>query len=157
VLSWVLAGGLSRRFGRDKAMELVDGVPLVQRTIDTLRAAGLSPVVLARVTRGLSVPERIEPDGPRHPAWGLATVLVDGDAFITPCDLPELDVDTVRRLLDARAIALHQPLLGVWPAERAAAARATALAGGRIRALADGLPVVDVGPLRNLNRPADRA
>ena len=60
---YVLAGGLSSRFGSDKAVYLVDGVPLAVRIAEVLRAAGLDPCVVARTPRGLGIPERIEPDG----------------------------------------------------------------------------------------------
>lgn len=153
--AWILAGGRSLRYGRDKARVEVGGEALLLRTARILREAGLDPVVLAKEPRGMGLPERLEPEGPAHPAWGLAHALEEGDAFFTPVDLPELDPSLVRRLVEARAVALGQPLLGVWPGALAVRARETALAGGPIRALAAGLPSLDVGPVRNLNRPED--
>lgn len=151
---YVLAGGLSRRFGSDKALHVIGGEALAVRTARILGEAGLSPVVLARTPRGLGVTELLEPDGPRHPLWGIAFALERGeDAFFAPCDLPELAVAQVRALLEARALAVGQPLLGVIPAARAASARDLALAGGSVRRFAEGLPVLDVGSVRNLNRP----
>lgn len=44
----VLAGGQSRRMGRDKAMLLVNGVPLWQRQVKVLREAGANPVGVVR-------------------------------------------------------------------------------------------------------------
>jgi molybdopterin-guanine dinucleotide biosynthesis protein A len=152
---YVLAGGLSRRFGSDKALFPIDGEPLAVRTARILAVAGLAPVLLvARTSRPLGLIELLEPDGPRHPLWGVAFALSKGeDAFFSPCDLPELSVEQVRALHLSGSVALGQPLLGVLPVTRAADARAAALAGGSVRAFVAGLPVLDVGPVPNLNTP----
>lgn len=150
---WVLAGGRSRRFGSDKALHRVDGVPMAERVARVLAEAGLVVAVLGREPRGLAVPEVIEPDGPRHPLWGVAFALERGDGFFAPCDLVDLRVDAVRALLEARAVAVGLPLLGVIPADRATRARALALEGAPARALVADLPRRDVGVFRNLNRP----
>ena len=150
--AWILAGGRSTRFGSDKARYVVDGEPLLVRTARVLREAGLAPVALVREPRGLGVPERLEPDGPRHPLWGVACALADGDGFFAPVDLVDLDAARVVRLLAARAVAADQPLLGVIPSSFAARAAELARRGGRVREL--GVPTLDVGPFHNLNRPA---
>lgn len=132
------------------------GVPLVLRLAAVLREAGLEPALVARSPRGLGLPERLEPDGPRHPLWGVAAVLDEGDALFVPCDLVDLRADAVRALLavGGPCVARGQPLLGVYPAALAGRARALALEGAPVRRFVEGLPEVDVGPLANLNRPA---
>jgi molybdopterin-guanine dinucleotide biosynthesis protein A len=150
----ILAGGLSRRFGADKALHPVEGVALAVRTAGVLRAAGLEPWLVARQRRNLGLPEILEPDGPRHPLWGVAAALGEGDdAFFTPCDLVDLDVEQVRALLAARAIALGQPLLGVFPGRLRDRALTYASEGRTVREFVADLPVCDVGPVTNLNRP----
>lgn len=151
----MLAGGASRRFGSDKALATVGGEPLLVRTVRILREAGLDPVVLTRTPRGLGLPERIEADGPRHPLWGIAEVIGEGEAYFAPVDLVDLDVDRVRRLLAARAVARGQPLLGVWPRLDPAELRALATAGAPVRAVVAKLTLVDVGLFRNANVPID--
>lgn len=155
---FILAGGLSRRFGSDKALHVVDGVPLALRIAEVLRAAGLDPWLVARRSRPLGLPELLEPEGPRHPLWGVAAALGEGDdVFLTPCDLAALEVEQVRALLAARAVAVGQPLLGVYPARLRDRALAFATAGASVRAFAEGLPTLDVGPIVNLNRPERQA
>jgi molybdopterin-guanine dinucleotide biosynthesis protein A len=150
----ILAGGLSRRFGADKAVHPVGGELLALRLARVLRAAGLDPWLVAREPRGIGLPELLEPEGPRHPLWGIAAALGEGDdVFVTPCDLAELDVRQVTELLDARAIAVGQPLLGVFPARLRDRALHHATAGGSVRVFVEGLPTLDVGPILNLNRP----
>jgi molybdopterin-guanine dinucleotide biosynthesis protein A len=156
---WVLAGGASTRFGSDKASFLVDGVPLAVRTARVLEAGGCGPVtVIGRHRRALvGVEQEIEPEGPRHPLWGVAEALRHGDAFVAPCDLPDLTPAIVAALRNARARAADQPLLGVFPAALRPRCLALARAGSPVRALADdpsGAAILDVGPLINLNRPA---
>ncbi len=149
----ILAGGLSRRFGADKALYAVDGEPMAVRVANVLRAAGLEPWLVAREPRGLGLPELLEPDGPRHPLWGIAAALGEGDdAFVAPCDLAALRVEQVEALVAARAIAAGQPLLGVFPARLRDRALQYATAGASVRSFVEGLPVLDVGPILNLNR-----
>lgn len=156
---WILAGGQARRFGSDKACFLVDGVPLALRLAGVLRAAGLDPWLVARAPRALGLPELIEPDAPHHPLHGVAVALAasaaagDELAFFTPCDLVDLDVSAVRRLLDPPALAAGHPLLGVMETRRAADAAAAAAAGEGVFRFQRGLPTVEVRPLTNLNRP----
>jgi molybdopterin-guanine dinucleotide biosynthesis protein A len=149
-----LAGGRSRRFGSDKALFPVNGVPLARHLADVLADAGLEPWLVVREPRRLGVPELVEPAGPRHPLWGVAAALARGeDTFFTPCDLVDLRADQVRALLAARAVAVDHPLLGVYPASLAEVARQVALAGGPVRPVVAGLPSCAIGPVTNLNRP----
>jgi molybdopterin-guanine dinucleotide biosynthesis protein A len=157
--AWILAGGRSSRFGSDKAVYAVGGEPLVVRIAAVLRAAGVEPGLVAKAPRGLGLPERLESDVGFHPLHGVATALSDGDALVVPCDLADLDVDTVRRLLAAWSAApggvyaRGQPLFGVFPAALAERARSFALAGRPVRAFVENLVEVDLGVLTNLNRP----
>jgi molybdopterin-guanine dinucleotide biosynthesis protein A len=48
MLGVVLAGGESRRMGRDKALVEIGGVPLWERQVGVLRGAGASRVVITR-------------------------------------------------------------------------------------------------------------
>lgn len=160
--AWILAGGLSSRFGSDKAVYPVEGVLLAIRIATVLREAGLMPRLVARHARGLGLPELIEPEGPRHPLHGVATALAWEArqdpaaplAFFTPCDLVDLDVAQVRALQRGGPIvALGQPLLGILPVDWADRAAAWATSGRSVHSFVNDVPVVDLGLVHNLNRP----
>ena len=65
LLGAVLAGGRSRRYGRDKAMELVSGVPMLHRAIHALEAVTEHVVVIssnhAEVPKGIRVLPDVRP------------------------------------------------------------------------------------------------
>lgn len=160
---WILAGGASTRFGSDKAVWPMDGVPLSVRIAGVLSAAGLEPWLVARAPRGLGLPELLEPPGDLHPLRGVAHALAasaaagDALALVCPCDLVDLSVEQVALLVaSAPAVARGQPLFGVFPVELAARAAVLAEAGMPARALVEELPVVELGALGNLNRPPKR-
>lgn len=106
----VLTGGASSRMGRDKALLLVDGVPLAVRVATALRAAGASEVVAvggdapALAAVGLAtVPDRWPGEGP---LGGLLTGMAAAREPIVvtaACDLPSLDPRVVDRLVGALA------------------------------------------------------
>lgn len=102
----VLAGGLSSRLGQDKAsltLDIAEYADLLGRTAKLLRAL-LGEVYIAG---------RHHPDYPSFfddvpglgPVGGIATSLRNtGKAcFALSCDLPFMDLDVLRRLLDFRA------------------------------------------------------
>jgi len=102
----VLAGGESRRFGRDKAAEPIRGKPMVVRGAETL-AEVFEHVVI------VSSREPVVPDWPhvrdRRPGHGplaaIETALLDAaragreGAFVLACDLPLVDAAVVRSVV----------------------------------------------------------
>jgi len=156
----VLVGGLSSRFGSDKALFRVDGKPLALRLAGLLAEVGLEPVLVGRHARRLGIPELLEAEQPtRHPLWGVAAGLEDGPALFCPCDLPELELEPLRRLLDAwprhpeGVYAAGQPLLGVFPASLQNKARRLAAKNGRVYDFVTGLTKLELGSFKNLNFP----
>jgi molybdopterin-guanine dinucleotide biosynthesis protein A len=91
----VLAGGMGRRLGGDKALVQLGGRPLIEYPLEAAREAGLDAVVVAkRSTRlpPLDVPVLLEPDEPVHPLLGVITALEKLPAIIAvPCDMPFVD------------------------------------------------------------------
>lgn len=126
----VLCGGRSSRFGSDKALALIDGVPMGRRVADALRDAGADPVVAVGGTAGpaLGLPVIADRSPGEGPLGGLATVLgwaATGLVLVTPCDLPLLRgehlsplvtaTDGGARAAVARVEGRPQPSVGCWP------------------------------------------
>jgi molybdopterin-guanine dinucleotide biosynthesis protein A/rhodanese-related sulfurtransferase len=98
----VLTGGASRRFGRDKAVEPIDNVPMARRVIEALTAAGAASVVtVGGPDRGFArhLPDLYPGEGP---LGGVLSAFEQASAdvvFVAACDLPYLDAETVRAVL----------------------------------------------------------
>jgi len=101
----VLAGGKSRRLGRDKAAVLVEGCPMLARMVSLAKAfcplvavSGRDPAPLVT-----GVPWFLDEEPGLGPIGGIVTAL---ERYATPClvlscDLPLLDELTLERLIDA--------------------------------------------------------
>jgi len=93
----LLAGGQSRRMGRDKAQIVVDGLPLLERTARIALAVCPSVIVVGRAQPGhwpLPQVSFLEDESPQQgPLGGLATALRhsgDSAVLLLACDLPAL-------------------------------------------------------------------
>lgn len=182
----VLAGGESRRMGRDKATltvaGLFDGRTLVEHVVSMIgqrcdpafvvAAAGQSlPDLAAQVLR-----DEVPGQGPL-PALGLGLGAAAGagadHAFVCAVDMPNLTSELIDRLTEsARASGADVVLPVAGRDHYLAAVYRTALAGTiaglvaagerRVGALIDAVEVqrielADAGPLTNLNSPDDIA
>jgi molybdopterin-guanine dinucleotide biosynthesis protein A len=107
----VLAGGASSRMGRTKSLIEVGGVAMGRIVADVLDAAGCAPIAFiggdATKLHALSgdfVADLYPGEGP---LGGVLTALHHFEAashvLVVACDLPLLDVETVRLLLDTAA------------------------------------------------------
>jgi molybdopterin-guanine dinucleotide biosynthesis protein A len=106
---FVLAGGQSRRMGRDKAFLDVDGVPMIRRVLDGLAGTCAEVFIVTKTPdryRDLGVPVITE-DDPRQAALaGLCAGLRatrTAFAFAAACDLPFLMPEVVARMADLAA------------------------------------------------------
>ena len=167
ILGVVLAGGLSSRFGSDKALAELCGQPLLTHAIDTLGQWCDVVVVAGRHT----APAPTIADWPRcgmGPLAGLAAALrlarAEGYQAVLSCgvDVAGLPADLLDRLAPAPAYVESQPIIGLWPASAAAAAEEILHSDARhsLRALAEAIAARPVGlpfPPHNINTPADLA
>ena len=102
----ILAGGQSRRMGRDKALIEYQGQPIIAHVIDTLRALTDDIAVISnRPDRYSSFGARVVPDydPPCGPLGGIAVGLQAARhslAVVVACDMPFLNVTLLRWLID---------------------------------------------------------
>lgn len=96
----VLAGGLSTRMGRDKAMLGWHGRPLIERQLDALRASGVDDVRVSGDRPDYGGIADAQPQlGPLGGLAGIAdAVAVDVDLLVVPVDMPMLGAALLRRL-----------------------------------------------------------
>ena len=107
IAAFVLAGGASRRMGRDKALLQLDGVPMVVRTARLAGMRGASVTVVGPPEQYASLGLAVVPDRwpGAGPLGGIATALgassVDWNLILS-CDLPYLTWEWLEWLI-ARA------------------------------------------------------
>ena len=180
----ILAGGMSRRMGRDKAALPFGEETMLARLVRTYRPYfDITAVSLNRPGRfdtygALEIVDRHPGDGPMA---GLEAAFLDTDAdliFLTGTDLPFGDPALAQRLMEARGehdICLirsdkgPEPLFAVYSASCLDAVRRSLAEGRRsmfnilrtmdtLELTAEDLPEFDLGTiLRNVNDPEEYA
>ncbi len=131
----ILAGGLSRRMGTDKAMILLSGTPLAlhiaQRLEPQVSAVVLNAPLDHPLAGTLPVLPDSKPDRPGPLAGVLASLRACGERadapthiLTTPCDTPFLPHDLVSRLAEqaesgtivmASCAGRAHPVTALWP------------------------------------------
>jgi len=121
VFGVVLAGGVSRRFGRPKARAEIDGSSLAERSVGTLQSAGL-PVGMVTadedLAKSLGVPSRRDIEAGLGPLGGLWTALEWAEerretaVFLLGCDMPLVTSDLVRLVMDRSGPAVAAAPMG---------------------------------------------
>ena len=166
-LGAVLAGGVGRRFGGDKALALLDGAPLIAHVAAALAAECDAVVVCGRALPGVAT--LADRPGPGlGPLGGIAAALRHAadagfaEVLTTPCDTPRLPAGLAGRLGPAPAFAGGLPLIGVWPsalADHLDAWLGEPANGRSVRAwaLAAGARAIEGLVVANVNTPADLA
>ena len=111
LLGAVLAGGVSRRLGRDKAKERVGDVPLIERAVTTLHGSCAEVVVVSSrpdtpTGAWTCIPDARQPCGPLggiEAALDHAARLGYDGAFVLACDLPLVDSTVIEAIAKALA------------------------------------------------------
>jgi molybdopterin-guanine dinucleotide biosynthesis protein A len=179
----LLAGGESRRMGRDKAAIEIDGETMLARTArlageacDEVFVSVRSAVTDDALRRQWPmIEDAADGVGPLAGILGAMRARPDVDWLVLACDLPRLDAATLHALLTAAAAAQHapavamrserdgtpEPLCALWrPAMRPRIERQ--LAEDRrcprrclMEASVPLVPAVTPGALANMNGPED--
>jgi molybdopterin-guanine dinucleotide biosynthesis protein A len=142
----ILAGGRSSRMGRDKSLLLVGGKPLITRIHEQL-IGRFDDILLSTNDPGRHafLGARIVPDAQSGagPLMGIASAVAAARydrVFVTACDIPVVDLDTVGRLLVLAegadcvipiSAAGHEPLFAVYRRSALPAMREVLAAGRR--------------------------
>ena len=108
----ILAGGMSRRLGRNKALEPFQGEPLIRRVIASMRQVGDSIIVVVNEPERadeLDLPADVATAVDRYPGMGplggILTGLVTAPtewATFCACDMPFLNPQLYQLLLSLR-------------------------------------------------------
>lgn len=108
----VLAGGLSRRLGRDKAVEPIGGEPLIARCIGRLSAVADEIIVVVNgIERGKQLPLplscRVAVDvyadsGSLGGIFSGVSAMADEWGAVVACDMPFLNIALLRYMLSLR-------------------------------------------------------
>ena len=129
----ILAGGASRRMGRDKALELWDGARAIDRVADLARAAGAGEIVVSGGDYGLPfVPDPEPGAGPVAGLLAAAARLTADRLLVLAVDAPTVAAADLGPLLATKGAAyqgLPVPMLlerkaipvgveGTWPLRR---------------------------------------
>ncbi|MFD2135462.1 molybdenum cofactor guanylyltransferase [Novosphingobium resinovorum] len=127
ILGAVLAGGLSSRFGSDKALAQIGGRTLISLTVDALSGWCEHVVVTGRKV----APAPTLPDWPRAgmgPLGGLAAALHyaqdEGYEVVLSCGVDAgLLPEDLHQALEAPSYLASQPVIGLWYRRRCATRR----------------------------------
>lgn len=175
----MVAGGESRRMGRDKAfLAGADGRPLVEVALDALRAAGAAHLLIAAndPARFESLGVRVVPDavpgeGPLRGIQAALEAAATDWCLVVACDMPHLDAELLRQVA-ARMVAPFQvvvpeaggrlqPLHAGWhrsallEIQSALAEGERSLMGMLERLDADRVELPEGPGFKNVNRPED--
>jgi len=121
ILGAVLAGGMSSRFGSDKALAEFRGHTLLVHAVDMLSGWCEHVIVVGRET----APAPTLPDWPRAgmgPLGGIAAALHhardEGYEYLLTCGVDSLALpeELPDLLMPAPAFVESQPVIGLWPA-----------------------------------------
>lgn len=178
----VLAGGKSRRLGRDKASLEIGGKPQLERVVDLLADLVDEVRVSVRADQPADAlrdryPQIVDREADAGPVGGILAALEfdrNADWLVVAVDLPRLDRQTVEALLNAEpsgpftayrstSDGLPEPLCAVYRAEALPVVRGYVDAGVRcprkilIKSGTELLEQPNPAALDNLNTPEDQA
>jgi molybdopterin-guanine dinucleotide biosynthesis protein A len=104
----ILAGGKSTRYGRNKALVSVDGIPLIGRVIRVMRAIFQDIILITNTPdeyAHLGIPmygDLIKGLGPMGGVHTGLSVITHEAGFFVACDMPFLNKDLIRYIVRER-------------------------------------------------------
>ncbi len=104
----ILAGGKSTRYGKNKALVEIDGIPLIKRVLKVMEPLFCSIVLITNTPETyafLKMPmfeDRIKGLGPLGGIFTGLKVISEKAGFFVACDMPFLNADLIRYLASVR-------------------------------------------------------
>jgi molybdopterin-guanine dinucleotide biosynthesis protein A len=101
----IMAGGKSRRMGRDKSMLPIDGVPAIKHVLDQLKPYFDEILISSNNPAEHSfddvkvVADEVKGAGPLVGIVSALRVSRNDINFVVACDIPEVDIAVVRRMI----------------------------------------------------------
>ena len=101
----IMAGGRSRRMGQDKTILKINGTPVIKYIFDQLRSHFDQILVSSNNIAKHSfsgvkvVPDEVANKGPLMGIASALRVSQNDINFVIACDIPEVDIDLIRRLI----------------------------------------------------------
>ena len=98
----ILAGGKSRRYGKNKALVDIDGIPLIQRVLGVMKSLFPAVILITNTPETyafLDIPmyeDRIKGLGPLGGIFTALGVIPETAGFFVACDMPFLNRDLIR-------------------------------------------------------------
>lgn len=104
----ILAGGKSSRYGMNKAFVEINGVRLIERVVRVMESVFEQMIVITNTPRDyafLQLPMYVDLIKGLGPLGGILTgleAISDDTGFVVACDMPFLNADLVRSMVDMR-------------------------------------------------------
>jgi molybdopterin-guanine dinucleotide biosynthesis protein A len=104
----VLAGGRSRRYGKNKALVKVEGVPLIERALHAMGSIFDHVIIITNTPDAYAYlnipmfPDIIKGLGPLGGIYTGLKAIPDPAGFFVACDMPFLNTDLIRHLAAIR-------------------------------------------------------
>jgi len=105
----VLAGGRSTRYGKNKALVKLHGIPLIERVLDVMRPIFRSVIIITNTPDEysyLELPMYQDIMKGLGPLGGIFTglrVIPDNAGFFVACDMPFLNQGLIRHIVEIKA------------------------------------------------------
>ena len=104
----VLAGGRSTRYGKNKALVKLHGIPLIERVLDVMRPIFRRVIIITNTPDEysyLELPMYQDIIKGLGPLGGINTGLrvIPGSGFFVACDMPFLNQELIRHIVEIKA------------------------------------------------------
>ena len=104
----ILAGGKSLRYGRNKALVTIDGIPLIERAINVMRSLFTHLILITNTPdeyTHLKLPMHEDLIKGLGPLGGIFTALMtitNQAGFFVACDMPHLNRELIYHMVEVR-------------------------------------------------------